>query len=127
MSTALYIDLETVLTEDEINSLPFATYRGRGAVMDFIRAIQASGGGPVYCGVGDSYFPDFVTMTQNEMEEVVDFWVEEQKTTFNEDCWQSRSAISEGVYDATVEVDSEIVEKILNAIDQSVKLREHYL
>jgi len=119
MTTALTIDLEEILLETEIDSLPFASSNS-SYVQNFIRAIIEADGAAVFVGKKDTYFPDPVSMTENEMEEFIDFWVSEQdRSLFEEDKdYQSRNEISSAVYDAAVEIDSEIIEKILAAIKQ---------
>lgn len=102
------MNLESLLTELELNSLPFPVECDRFC-SDLIRAVKNADGGAVYVGGKDDFFSEPYSFTSSEFEDYIDFLHSESIDP------PSRAEFSALVYGAAIEVDSSIVKKILSA------------
>jgi hypothetical protein len=107
------IDLTEILTQEEIDSLPFSPYSEVFA-SDFIRACKLAKNEPIYVGKKDNHFPDPVSMTDAEMQAHAEFMHKEAQSS-NLDYEQSLDSYLSEIYEAAQAIDVEIVRKVAEA------------
>lgn len=111
-TTTARIDLTELLTADQYESIFGISDRYES---DLIEAVKRSNGGSVYQGSEDTYFPDPVFLTKDEVLFHAKFMRDEALKI--SDNVAPIEAVETEVWDATEEVDEEIVDQIWVAIN----------